>query len=45
MHDLGTGDRTSSLWLVTVAGLCRTHTGFADPGSGVLRFERSVQRA
>jgi hypothetical protein len=34
-HDHGPGDRTSSgapsARLVTVAGLCRIHTGFADP--------------
>jgi len=35
-HDRGSGDRTSSggpaaAWLVTVAGLCRILTGFADP--------------
>jgi len=31
-HDRGPGDRTSSVGaLVTVAGLCRIRTGFADP--------------
>ena len=40
-HDHGPGDRTSSAeTLVTVAGLCRIHTGFADPRSCVMGCAR-----
>ncbi len=44
-HDRGPGDRTSSAeTLVTVAGLCRIRTGFADPRSCVMSCPRSLHR-